>query len=159
MKRRLAILLLLALLTVAAAVAVRYRSCFFATSEVFRRYEHAPGIEADYIRNYPFNDTISLDITLLVAEDSMTYVQLMYDFGMTDEVIRTMRSTAVDENSRYVGSYPRENKKMNGDPSEDYDDIRVTFPLRYTIAIIHLTSIEQEETILFLNYTKSFNIN
>ena len=158
MKRRLVILLLLVLLTVAAAVAVRYRTCFFATSEVFRRYEHAQGIEADYIRNYPINDTLRLDMTLLVAEDSLAFVNLLRDFGKSEDAIHTITTIVVDENTRYVGIYPRDKKKVNGGPAEDFDDIEAIFPLKHTIAIIHLTSIEQEETILFLNYTKSFNI-
>ena len=154
MKRRLAILLLLALLTVAAAVAVRYCSCFFATSEVFKRYEHAPGIEADYIRNYPVNDTLRLDMTILVAEDSLAFVELLRDFGKSEDAIHTVMTNVVDENSRYVFQYPKEKKEQ----FDDLHDMMATFPMKKTVAIIHLENKEQEQILLFMNFTKSFNI-
>lgn len=160
MKRRLVILLLLALLTVAAAVAVRYRSCFFATSEVFRRYEHAQGIEADYIRNYPVNDTLRLDITILVAKDSCAFVKLLKEWNTSEDVINMMFSVSAEKDSRTVRASLKNHPEMPSDTiNMGNNDVRATFPQRRTIAFFHTTDESQIIPLLYAHFSKTIDIN
>ena len=52
-------------------------------SDLYRRYEHADGIAASYIHNYPVNDTLSLDVTLLEATTDSAWQVLCADFAIS----------------------------------------------------------------------------
>ena len=55
-------------------------------SDLYRRYEHAEGIAASYIHNYPVNDTLSLDVTLLEATNDSSWQTLCTDFDISKVV-------------------------------------------------------------------------
>ena len=52
-------------------------------SDLYRRYEHVDGIAASYIHNYPVNDTLSLDVTLLEATTDSSWQALCSDFDIS----------------------------------------------------------------------------
>jgi hypothetical protein len=52
-------------------------------SDLYRCYEHADGIAASYIHNYPVNDTLSLDVTLLEATTDSSWQVLCADFAIS----------------------------------------------------------------------------
>lgn len=55
-------------------------------SDLYRRYEHVDGIAASYIHNYPVNDTLSLDVTLLEATNDSSWQTLCSDFDISKVV-------------------------------------------------------------------------
>lgn len=55
-------------------------------SDIYRCYEHADGIDASYIHNYPVNDTLSLDVTLLEANNDSSWQTLCSDFDISKVV-------------------------------------------------------------------------
>ena len=55
-------------------------------SELYRHYAAVDGIDATFIRDYPVNDTLLLDVTLLQAKDSADWERLVEDFGLTESV-------------------------------------------------------------------------
>ena len=55
-------------------------------SDLYRRYEHVDGIAASYIHNYPVNDTLSLDVTLLEATSDSSWQTLCSDFDISKVV-------------------------------------------------------------------------
>ena len=55
-------------------------------SDLYRHYEHADGIAASYIHNYPVNDTLSLDVTLLEATSDCGWQTLCSDFAISKVV-------------------------------------------------------------------------
>ena len=95
MRRRFLIFCLLAVLVVGAVTAWHYRARLFPQGEVsalFLRYEHQPGIEADFIKNYRLNDSTAVDVTYLTATDSAGWNRLKEDFN-----IHELLPIAVDE--------------------------------------------------------------
>lgn len=75
--------LLLAAMAVTATFAVRgcqrtvpLEEC----SELYRRYADSPHLEVAFIRDFPVNDTLSLDVTTLTALDSIGWEILKTDF-------------------------------------------------------------------------------
>ena len=52
-------------------------------SDLYRRYEHFDGIAASYIHNYPVNDTLTLDVTLLEATNDSSWQALCSDFDIS----------------------------------------------------------------------------
>ena len=80
--------LLLALAVAAAVGTVFWRHILprWQVSDIYRRYEHVDGIAANYIHNYPVNDTITLFVTLLEATTDSGWALLVRDFEM-DELL------------------------------------------------------------------------
>ncbi|MGX8713682.1 MAG: hypothetical protein ACSW8I_08430 [bacterium] len=86
--------LLLAAMAVTATFAVRgcqrtvpLEEC----SELYQRYADSPHLEVAFIRDFPVNDTLSLDVTTLTALDSTGWDTLMYCFGFPQELIDDYR--------------------------------------------------------------------
>ena len=52
-------------------------------SGLYRHYEHVDGIAASYIHNYPVNDTLTLDVTLLEATSDSSWQALCSDFDIS----------------------------------------------------------------------------
>lgn len=43
-------------------------------SDIYRQYKDTPGIKASFIKDYPINDTTTIDVAMLQAQDSTTWV-------------------------------------------------------------------------------------
>ena len=86
MKKWILAFLLLTALGVAAVAAWRYILPEHHVSDIYRRYEHADGIAASYIHNFPVNDTLTLDVTLLEATTDSAWQALCADFAISDIV-------------------------------------------------------------------------
>ena len=91
MKRWLITFLLVTAVATAAGVTVwRHVLPMLQVSDIYRRYEHVDGIAASYIHNYPVNDTLTLDVTLLEVSDSAVWEQTCAELGLlTTEYIMT----------------------------------------------------------------------
>jgi hypothetical protein len=163
MKRRLPILLLLALLGVGAVVVCKYWNGLFPlgdTSEVYRQYRHLPGVRAAFIRQMPINDTLRLDMTLLEAEDSAAFADLLKKLAYTDESINDIMTTEGDENSRYTRSYRKNHPEMPKDKEDkSNNDVMGLFYKRYAVAFFHTRCEEDVNILLYANMFKTVNIN
>ena len=85
------------LLLVECAALWAYRSCSRTLpesqcSEVYRRYAHVPGVEAAFVKGFPINDTLGVDVTLLRATDSAGWDSLMMGFHIPEEVLYVARA-------------------------------------------------------------------
>ena len=92
-RRNIILVMVLPLLIVVGCVfAVRYLSGvvpYWQCSEVYRRYAHVEGVEAAFVKGFPINDTLGVDVTLIRATDSAGWDYLMKVFhisaGMVEE--------------------------------------------------------------------------
>ena len=50
--------------------------------ELYRQYAATPGIHASFIKDYPVNDTLAVDVIHLQASSDSTWCDLLVDFGM-----------------------------------------------------------------------------
>lgn len=71
--------LLLVVAAVRMACAMGHRD-EHVPSELYRCYENNPHIQAAYMEDYPLNDSLTLDVTILKALDSAGWEQLRNDF-------------------------------------------------------------------------------
>ena len=92
-------ILLLTILVVIAVVggmlAVRYLPGIVPESqcsEVYRRYAHVPGVEAAFVKGFPINDTLGVDVTLLRAADSAGWDFLVDTFHVSKERLNLVKS-------------------------------------------------------------------
>ena len=83
---RLLLLVALCLLTVGTAVTLkRSQPRTLPESQcslVYRHYAQEPGIEASFVKGFPLNDTVSIDVTLLHATTDPAWQRLKHDFGL-----------------------------------------------------------------------------
>lgn len=75
-----AVLAALTAVAVAAAVLVPR----MGVSDLYRRYEGNPHLDVTYLRNFPVNDTLSVDVTLLQARDDEGWDTLRADFRIPE---------------------------------------------------------------------------
>ena len=46
-------------------------------SEVYLQYRGNPDVEASYVKNFPLNDSVSVDVTMLKVQDSASWADLI----------------------------------------------------------------------------------
>ncbi len=93
------------------------------TSEVYRQYRHQPGVRAAFIRQMPINDTLRLDMTLLEAEDSAAFADLLRAMGKSEEFVQYIMSIELEEEDRFTGK-------------DEQDNIVVFFPNKKTVVVM-----------------------
>lgn len=53
-------------------------------SDVYRQYKDTPGIKASFIKDYPINDTTTIDVTMLEASSDAGWESLKKTFNIID---------------------------------------------------------------------------
>ena len=125
-------------------------------SEVYQRYHDTPGIQASFIRNKKINDTVAVDMTMLVADDSASFARLLKLIGKTDDYINYITQIK-NPTTRFVGAFSMDNQPATDD---DYcnSDVLACFPTRKTVALFHTVTQEQYDLILQGNLQKHIKI-
>jgi len=88
MKKRRKFNILIFVVIVGLGLAARYLSGvvpYWECSGVYRHYAHKDGVEASFVRGFPVNDTLGVDVTLLRAADSAGWECLMEEFNISKE--------------------------------------------------------------------------
>ena len=62
-------------------------------TDAYRTYADRPGIDATCLHNFPLDDTLTIDVTILQATDSLGWAVLRRDFSLPDEVIEVQEMT------------------------------------------------------------------
>jgi hypothetical protein len=140
MRKRWLITLLFLVPTLLTIVAIHRRHTvpLDECSEVYRRYHKAEGIQAAFIRDMPINDSISLDVTLFAADDSLAFVGLMKKWNISDSSIYDYRQGIVDEQSRFVGQCPKGHPELPPDKNDlDNNELLAIFPALKSAIILH----------------------
>ena len=111
-------------------------------SELYRAYMDTPGVDATFIRGFQVNDTLSIDVTLLQATDSMGWETLITDFQVTREFLTS-------ENDHII---TRKAKKGHTDRQMDTvpenNDLIIIADGMQTISIFHNTDKNQTYQII-----------
>lgn len=160
-KRMWLLTLALSLLAVLAAVAWR---CWPRTvplsqcSEVYRRYHDTPGIQASFIKNKQINDTLRLDMTILEAEDSLAFANMLKSMGKSDEYITDILSLGGNTDKCYSGTFRRRELGSLGDSDDANNEVRSVFPVRMTVAIFHTRTAEELKAVLQKSYYSKIKI-
>ena len=148
---------LLFALAVAAAVGVvvwRHVLPRHRVSPLFERYEHADGIAASYIHNYPVNDTLTLDVTLLEATTDSAWQSLCTDFALSD-IVEIMEQT--DPNTTFLRQVSRHNYSQValGD-SPDAECLAISCNSK-TFAVFHTHNVAEMHAVVYHNLKKLSN--
>ena len=131
---------------------------FDQCSEVYKQYHDYPGIRAAYIRDKQINDTLFLDMTLLQAKDSLTFVELLKSAGRSEEYINDMMISVVDENTRFTGLKPKGKLTPPIDPIRTNNDVVSIFPALHSIAIFHIKTDSEIDAVYVENFREKIKI-
>ena len=121
-------------------------------SELYRQYSDVPGVKATFVKDYPVNDTVSVDVTLLQATDSAGWERLICDFNIH----------ALDEIEQYIDAgqdittirlIPED---MNDTTNTNKHVLAISF-LNKSICIFHTSDRAQRDAVRMYNYDKSTN--
>ena len=156
MKKWILAFLLLTFLGVAAVAAGRYLLPERHVSDLYRRYHNADGIAASYIHNFPVNDTLTLDVTLLEATTDSAWQALCADFAISDFVETIIQTAPHVVFSRQVNR--RDYTQVVIGDSPDAEILSVSCDTK-TFAIFHIHDTTEIYAVLHHNYKKSVNQN
>ena len=106
-------------------------------SELYRRYADTPGVDATFIKGFHVNDTLSLDVTLLQATDSMGWETLVTDFQLP-----TIFLTSENHNVIFRKAKKGHTDRQRDPISENNDQIIVAVDI-HAISIFHITDKNQ----------------
>lgn len=146
-----AVLAALTAVAVAAAVLVPR----MGVSDLYRRYEGNPHLDVTYLRNFPVNDTLSVDVTLLQARDDEGWDTLRADFRIPELPEHVQKRIAEGKDLTGVSLVPK------SDPTLPMDTVDITrnnvlgvSPLKRTISIFTTDTKEQQLAVMHYNYWK-----
>lgn len=158
-KKQLLATVLLSLLAMTATVTAAVRSRTVPLSQchgVYLRFKDTPGVDAAFIKHKYINDSISLDLTILVAQDSSSMAALLRGLGKTDSSIHCMMTTWMStDNGRFTSLYRNDSTLLAEGVSAD---LLAVYPIRKTVV---LYSVEQEwqlDWLIFRNINETLNI-
>ncbi|MBP5528188.1 MAG: hypothetical protein J6X79_07055 [Bacteroidales bacterium] len=126
-------------------------------SDVYLRYHDAPGIQADFVKDFRINDTITVDVTVLQAADSNGFASILTYLGRSEEHIRFILQNH-DPEARFVGVVAKNELPSIDDKNCPEEDIIACFPARKYVAVFHVVTQETYEYILLGNLTKTIKI-
>ena len=76
-------IIFLAIVLVALAVRLWPRTVpFDQCSDLYKQYANVEGIDATFIKDYKVNDTVFVDVTLLVATTDSAWLLIQHDFNL-----------------------------------------------------------------------------
>ena len=149
MKKWILAFLLLTLLGVAAVAAWRYLLPERHVSDLYRRYHNADGIAASYIHNYPVNDTLRVDVTLLEATTDSAWQTLCADFAISD-IVETIED--IDPHAIFSRQVNRHDyaQVVRGD-SPDAEILAISCDTK-TFAVFHTRNAAEIHAVFCYNY-------
>ncbi len=87
-------------------------------SDLYRRYEHNPHIQATYLHNFRVNDSLIVDATLFQALDSLGWETLKTDFNVKPAPLPILEAIDRGEDIVSVGLSPQDHPEQPMDTTD-----------------------------------------
>ena len=128
--------------------------------DVFRRYKDVEGVAASFIKGFPVNDTLRLDVTTLQARDSAGWERLLEDFHIQrlselPEIVQRW----LNEGKDMVGVHlaPKSDPTLPTDTTNALNNNVVAVSrLYHTISIFYTETESEQKAVSNSNHEKSF---
>ena len=141
---------LVALAMVVAAGAVTFVLVSKSRTEVgdlYRTYADMPGIDATFLHNFPLNDTLTIDVTILQATDSAGWERMKKDFAIADLPPEAL--PFVDPDAVMFKYAPKRDHSLPMDSVRLNNDYVVTSLGKWEISVFDIQKEEQIEAIMY----------
>ena len=159
MNRRWIITLLVCLLIVGSGAGVLLwpRTVPLAQcSEVYRLYVNNPSIRASFIKDFRINDTVSVDVTLLEATDSVGWATLKKDFEVLDPSPELQQLIDNGKDLVYLKLIPKAST-VGPSPNTYPNDLLAVSHVNRTLNVFHVRNTTEDLAVRHYNYDKSTN--
>ena len=132
---------------------------FDQCSEEYKKYADSPGIKASYIKDFCINDTVSVDVTMLEATDTIGWNTLINDFSLP--VLDSITQKKIDNGKDliFVMSIKKGSYCEVADENAPECNVRAFSFLTHTICFFHVTSLEERHAVIYYNFDKSIKNN
>ena len=127
-------------------------------SEVYRQYRHLPGVRAAFIRQMPINDTLRLDMTLLEAEDSAAFADLLLCMGRSEDFVHHVMRPGATADTRYVRLCPRGMPAAKPCVDDADNEVYAIFPGRLIVAFFHTRTADEVAVLARDNLLKQLEV-
>ena len=115
--------------------------------DLYRTYADVPGIDATFLRNFPLNDTLTIDVTILHATDSAGWERLRKDFSIADLPPEAL--PFVDPDAVMFKYAPKRDHSLPMDSVRLNNDYVVTSLGKWEISVFDIQKEEQIEAIMY----------
>lgn len=147
-------LLCLLILGSAAAVILWPRS---DDASLSRHYNHIPSIKATYFKDYPINDTLTLNVTLLQALDSAGWRTLRNDFNIAelDPALQQLIDSGLDP--LFTLRVNKDDYTQSVDSTCPNSQLLAFSYKSQTVTLFHVTNKDELHAVIYHNIDKSIN--
>lgn len=147
-------LLCLLILGFAAAVILWPRS---DDASLSRHYNHIPGIKATYFKDYPINDTLSINVTLLQALDSTAWSTLRNDFNIAelDPPLQQLIDCGLDP--LFTRLVDKDDYTQSVDATCPNSQLLAFSYKSQSVTLFHITNEKELHAVLYHNFDKTIN--
>ena len=151
-----AILALLEALVCYIAIQWKYIFPSNEVSEIYARYEKVEGIDVSFVKDYKVNDTVFVDVTILEANDSASWVSLKNDFEVPNPSPDFQQFIDNGEDLIYVKIIP---KSTTTDTILDSysNNLLAISHLNRTLTVFHVKNKTELHVVMHYNFDKSTN--
>lgn len=145
-------LLCLLILGFAAAVILWPRS---DDASLSRHYNHIPGIKATYFKDYPINDTLTINVTLLQALDSTAWSTLRNDFNIAelDPALQQLIDSGLDP--IFTRRVNKNDYKQSADSTCPNPQLLAISYRSRSLSVFHVTNEDELHAVSYHNFDKS----
>lgn len=152
-----AVLAVLMVAGVAAAVLVPRLLPLGDEGSLYRRYRNMPGIEATYLKDFPIDDTLAVDVTMLRALDDEGWETLRKDFNIKpipdilQEELNNGRDIIV------VRMVPKSDPTQSMDTTDlSKNNVIGISNLQHSISIFNTDNESQQDAIMNYNFRSKY---
>lgn len=133
-------------------------------SDLYRTYADQPGIDATFLHNFPLNDTLRVDVTLLQATDSSGWERLKKDFEIVEITPEERQAMGEKVYKRVCRSSVRLSPKEHPGAPMDKTDISNNLVLgisreKCTIGVFHTNTEDEIHAVNIYKYKKNTTEN
>ena len=115
--------------------------------DIFLRYKDTPGIKAAFLKDYPLNDTTTIDVTMLQAQDSIIWKKLYV------QILKLNKPDIHNSAKVAFRIIPKENQTSQTDNELSNKNLAAFSKDDLTIAFFHLETMQQYLKIINLYFT------
>ena len=124
-------------------------------SDVFQRCKDVDGVDASFMKDFPVNDTLRLDVTTLQARDSAGWEQLKKDFHLPELPDMLQKHIAQGRDLVGVRLSPKYNPTLPMDTTHVLKNNVVAISRLYkTISIFHTETKDEQRAVSSSNHEK-----
>jgi len=116
-------------------------------SDIYRQYKDTPGIKASFIKDYPLDDTTTIDVTMLQAQDSIIWKKLYV------QILKLNKPDIHNSAKVAFRIIPKENQTSQTDNELLNKNLAAFSKDDLTIAFFHLETMQQYLKIIDLYFT------